>query len=411
MPRLFSILVTNVVFALITHPLIAQWTQTTAPIGRVQRLVVDADTVYAAYSGNSPSLLGAHRSTNDGSTWTSLNNGITGGQLEAMSFAFADSGLLLGTGQGVLLSTNRGQTWRTRNTGLPSFRTVADFGVIGDAEYVALVEDQKSFLSTNAGLSWSGRVDHPYIYSILVHGATMYAAANNGIYKSTNNGTSWSSISAGLPFFLLSYQILSINDTLYICSNGEGVFRSTNDGASWEPRNNGLSSSALSVISLAGNQSLLLAGTFFDGVFVSTDRGANWTSINQGLTSLTVSWLTIKPPYAFAGVNGIWRRLLTDLVTSVESERGDLMNFALQQNYPNPFNPSTVIQFSLPHSEFVSISVFNLLGERVAKLVSDRLVAGTHATEWNATHLPAGVYFCRMQAGEYTDTKKLILLK
>lgn len=85
--------------------------------------------------------------------------------------------------------------------------------------------------------------------------------------------------------------------------------------------------------------------------------------------------------------------------------------FRLHQNYPNPFNPSTMIQFSLPRSEFVMLRVLDILGEQITTLVSENLSAGTHHVEWNAHSMPSGVYFYRLQAGAISQTKKLVLLR
>ncbi|MEK7249485.1 MAG: T9SS type A sorting domain-containing protein, partial [Bacteroidota bacterium] len=100
-------------------------------------------------------------------------------------------------------------------------------------------------------------------------------------------------------------------------------------------------------------------------------------------------------------------------LTGVEDQGREQIpaNFSLSQNYPNPFNPSTTIEFALPHSSFVSLNVFTVLGEKVATLVADRLNAGTHAVHWNATGLPSGVYFYRLEAAVFTQTKRLILLR
>jgi hypothetical protein len=86
-------------------------------------------------------------------------------------------------------------------------------------------------------------------------------------------------------------------------------------------------------------------------------------------------------------------------------------DFRLEQNYPNPFNRRTGIQFSLPHSEFVILKVFNILGAEIATLVSNRFSAGTHEVEWNAYGFPSGVYFYRFQAGTFAQTKASVLLK
>ena len=85
--------------------------------------------------------------------------------------------------------------------------------------------------------------------------------------------------------------------------------------------------------------------------------------------------------------------------------------FKLYQNYPNPFNPSTTIEFSLPSSEFVSLDVFNVAGQQVANLISDKLSAGDHKYEWTAGELASGVYLYKLQAGEYINMKKMILMK
>jgi glucuronoarabinoxylan endo-1,4-beta-xylanase len=85
--------------------------------------------------------------------------------------------------------------------------------------------------------------------------------------------------------------------------------------------------------------------------------------------------------------------------------------FSLAQNYPNPFNPTTTISFNLPSRVFVSIEVFDLLGREVATILSEEMNAGTHSRQWNAGTLASGVYFYRLQAGSFTETKRLILLR
>jgi len=85
--------------------------------------------------------------------------------------------------------------------------------------------------------------------------------------------------------------------------------------------------------------------------------------------------------------------------------------FSLSQNYPNPFNPSTTLTFSLPSKSFVSLKIFDILGEEVSKLISEELSAGIYSREWTGTALTSGVYFYRLQAGSLIETKKLILLR
>jgi hypothetical protein len=86
--------------------------------------------------------------------------------------------------------------------------------------------------------------------------------------------------------------------------------------------------------------------------------------------------------------------------------------FRLEQNYPNPFNPSTSIQYSIASRQFVSLKVFNSLGEEIETLLNEYQEAGIHSTLFivNST-LPSGVYFYQMQAGDFMMSRKMVLLK
>ena len=85
--------------------------------------------------------------------------------------------------------------------------------------------------------------------------------------------------------------------------------------------------------------------------------------------------------------------------------------FALGQNYPNPFNPTTTIEYALPTDARVTLEVFDVLGRHVAELANGHASAGYHAAEFNAASLASGIYFYRLHAGSFTETKKLMLLK
>jgi hypothetical protein len=85
--------------------------------------------------------------------------------------------------------------------------------------------------------------------------------------------------------------------------------------------------------------------------------------------------------------------------------------YTLEQSYPNSLNPATTIEFSQPRSSFVTLKVFNLVGEEVATLVSENLPAGRYSTEWNAGDAASGIYFYRLAVGAYVETKKMLLLR
>lgn len=98
-------------------------------------------------------------------------------------------------------------------------------------------------------------------------------------------------------------------------------------------------------------------------------------------------------------------------VVSVNENTSALDNFALQQNYPNPFNPNTVISFQLPTAGFVSLKIYNLIGEEVAWLINEDKNAGNYTVNFNAINLPSGTYFYRLQTENFNETKKMMYLK
>jgi S-formylglutathione hydrolase FrmB len=113
-------------------------------------------------------------------------------------------------------------------------------------------------------------------------------------------------------------------------------------------------------------------------------------------------------PIGFKFLDSVMNKTATDIV---EQEFSSPTGFVLYQNYPNPFNPATTISFSLPRKSFVSLKVFDALGREVAILLADELSAGTYSRQWNAAGLASGVYFYRLQAGDFLSTKKILLIK
>jgi hypothetical protein len=99
-------------------------------------------------------------------------------------------------------------------------------------------------------------------------------------------------------------------------------------------------------------------------------------------------------------------------LTSVdERESGIPARFALEQNYPNPFNPSTKINFDIPFTSHAVLSVFNVVGQEVARLVDGEQHAGKYTATFDASHLPSGIYFYRFAAGTTVATRKMLFLK
>jgi hypothetical protein len=101
-----------------------------------------------------------------------------------------------------------------------------------------------------------------------------------------------------------------------------------------------------------------------------------------------------------------------DAATEVANDRNELsLKYSLHQNYPNPFNPSTTISFSLPYPNKVSLKVYTVLGQEVSTIINGVMQAGNHSVQFDANSLSGGIYFYRLIAGEYVQTKSFVLLK
>jgi hypothetical protein len=104
-------------------------------------------------------------------------------------------------------------------------------------------------------------------------------------------------------------------------------------------------------------------------------------------------------------------RIAEDVASVDENNQTPAKDFNLKQNYPNPFNQVTMIHYQLPMTSDVELSIYNVLGQKVATLVDEKLDAGYHQVEWDATGFASGVYNYRMEAGNYVETRKMFYLK
>jgi uncharacterized delta-60 repeat protein len=171
-----------------------------------------------------------------------------------------------------------------------------------------------------------------------------------------------------------------------------------------------------------GNNQAGLARLNSDGSPDTTFASGGWFVINLNNNSGT-HYLTKCMPldngdilvagWDFASNAGDFMIVkLTQNPTGINDENSSLPeNFELSQNYPNPFNPTTTIQFSLPQAGDVTLKVYNLLGEEVKTLINEYKQIGNHSIQFNANNLASGIYFYRLQAGSFIETKKMILMK
>ena len=112
-------------------------------------------------------------------------------------------------------------------------------------------------------------------------------------------------------------------------------------------------------------------------------------------------------------LSGFWFQKPIDIATSVENHEPQTVpeTFSLEQNYPNPFNPSTNISFSILEDGRVSLKIYNLLGQAVATLIDKEMTAGAYEVVFDAQALPSGIYLYRMQAAEFSQVRRLTLVK
>jgi len=157
----------------------------------------------------------------------------------------------------------------------------------------------------------------------------------------------------------------------------------------------------------------------FASALCVSQTDAQWVQTNEPKGGY-ISRLAVTGTNLFAGTFGggvwktpwVWKRGLSEMMTSVEPAASEVpLRFLLDQNYPNPFNPSTTIKYELPKSSMVRLSVYDMLGREVSVLVNDRKDAGVHEVKFDGSNLASGVYFHRVQAGDFISTKKMLALK
>jgi len=296
------------------------------------------------------------------------------------------------------------------NINLPSigYYPINDFVVVNSDYYLA--SDQNGlFKSSDGGNSWVsiGNGLPLSIYSLLFRNNIFYAGTKNGLYRSDDEGENWNHLIGG------SANIVTISESGdHICAGANdlrGIYYSTDGGNTWVQN-----LFYLYFYSVTASGNYFLAGTDL-GLIFSSDSGENWYLDNSGYyqNPWTIEILLFNN-YIYSSIvgQGLWKRPAEDFnMLSVNPIAEQIEQFWLSQNYPNPFNPSTKISYQLPVTVDVTLKVFDLLGREVAVLVNEEKSAGNYEVEFNASGLPSGIYFYTLKAENFSDTKKLVLLK
>ena len=191
---------------------------------------------------------------------------------------------------------------------------------------------------------------------------------------------------------------------------GSGVYLSTNNGIIWTQT--ALNNKDVYSLAVSGNN--IFAGTGGSGVYLSTNNGVNWINKNQGFGfTPSVRALLISNDYIFAGTYGysVWRRLYSEIIGIQNISTEIPSAFSLGQNYPNPFNSTSKLKFQIAKLGSVKIVVYDIMGREVQTLVNESLKPGTYETSFDGSLLNSGVYFYKITAGDFSQTKKMLIIK
>jgi len=268
--------------------------------GHVACFAVSGTNLFAGtYNG------GVYLSTNNGTSWTAINNGLN----ESFVYALAVSGtnIFAGTNGGVFLSTNNGASWTTANNGLTS--GYANTFAVSGTNLFAGASGYGVYLSTNNGTSWTlvnNGLINLYINVLTVSGTKLFAGTSSGgVFLSTNNGTSWTAKNNGLTNYQVNALAISGSNLFAGTWGDNGIYLSTNNGTSWTTVNNGLTSSSVNALAVSGIN--IFAGTYsgtYGGVYLSTNNGTSWTAINNGIANQTILSFAVSGASIFTGTDG-----------------------------------------------------------------------------------------------------------
>lgn len=351
---------------------------------------VNADTAWVVSTNELGGNTILYKTTDGGISWRPMqSSNLPSSFYDAVKFYDNDNGLFYGDPENgyfaIYTTENGGETWtRTDSSKIPQPDGTNEFGITNN-------------LAISGNNAWFGTLNSN--------------GENARIFYSKDRGKTWSAISIQGA---TSINAIAFSNEL----NGIIVFNSDKIGYS---RDGGLNWVFPSTITLWGeglcsatSSSFIIVG---GSSYVSTDGGVTWSERGTNITTslIAVSFANSSDGWAVSTLGVILKWVggpLPDLPLSVEEYKNKISsNFELKQNYPNPFNPITTISYSIPKGEDVVLKVFDNLGREIKTLVNEYKNAGEYSIEFKASNLPSGIYFYRIEAGNFVKTKKLLLIK
>jgi hypothetical protein len=379
---------------------------------------------------------GIYRSTNNGTSWSFLNNNKV-----YYCIAAKDSTFFIGYYEsGVYFSKDDGLSWSEINAGLEN-KLVRTFATSESHLFVGTNDGGMYRLSFN-GSRWVNMGLTGTVICIAVDNNSLLAGTGSGVWRSDYIDLSSYILPSGILPNSYSSAVITIHSVPRGSFSTKIIIKSNALTSPDTVTVSGFGVGGMALNTKNVNMGCLTVGATKDTVITITnttdvDLVINTISSDNPSFNARPSMLTISPgasttdtlrftPSTTGNILGniilasnapnspdtIFITGKGEPLTDVaEKERSMPTVFFLSQNFPNPFNPTTTISFTVPHSSFVTIKIFNILGKEVAVLASEELPGGVYKRQWNARNISSGVYLCRMQAESFVAVKKLILLR
>jgi hypothetical protein len=236
------------------------------------------------------------------------------------------------------------------------------------------------------------------------------------ILKTSNGGQTWLSYIPDSSYGLKSIYFPNKNTGWAVGYSGK-IYKTINGGDSWE----------LSTSPVPGTLNSVFFHDSFNGWIVGLEEITAFPFLMKtsdgGTTWISEKLISYHQPneILFADGNNGWIVGFGGMILKIEDagiilsapaiHNEPIVSFLLSQNFPNPFNPTTKIKYELPERSFVTIKIYDVLGNEKATLVNDEKPVGVYEIEFDAANLPSGVYFYQLRAGQFIETKKMILIK
>jgi photosystem II stability/assembly factor-like uncharacterized protein len=375
------------------------------------------------------------RTTDSGRTWTQPNTGM--GQIHGIAFQDSNNVLIAGWDGIIKKSTDAGLNWIPLNSGTTNHLNRIIY--TGAETFMAIGYNGTILRSTDGGTSWS-RIEefNETLRDVcFINENTGFIIGDNGLLLYTQDGgLTW--VSRSVPVSN-SLRGVAFADQIYGIIVGENgvILRTYNGGSSWMKDNTGnfnwLSISYPDVNncfagasdglykSLNKSPAPILTGSMFvesipsgAGIFFGDSSSGkvtpdSITGLKPGNYNILLKLDGFKD--TTFSVLVLEKKRTEKTVKLTEKILPEYPEYILYQNYPNPFNPGTVIRFQMKEKGPVTIKVFNLLGIEVETLIYEVKPAGTHEINWNGSKLSSGIYFYRINAGNFTQSRKMTFVK